>query len=79
MELDDSYLTSEMNLILAIGGNGSLADSRPDLKKHDLCPFHNANRTAEIISVIAPVMLSVHEQDIVHRDVTPNNIVLEWD
>jgi serine/threonine protein kinase len=56
-------------------GNGSLASHLPPSK----CSLSGANRITRIIVGIALAMRFVHSQDVIHCDLRPDNILLDWD
>jgi serine/threonine protein kinase len=59
--------------------NGSLADHLPDAKNGDLCRLSGSTRIMRIISGIVLAMRFLHSQNVIHRDLTPDNILLDWD
>jgi serine/threonine protein kinase len=67
-----------MNIKPAIPMNGSLADHLPNAENADFCQLHGPNRIAKIIAGIALAMRYVHSHNIVHRNLTPANVLLDW-
>jgi serine/threonine protein kinase len=63
------------SIVTAYAGQGSLADHLP-LECGDR---RRPNRTAKVIVGIALAMRFVHSCGLVHRDLTPQNILLDWD
>jgi hypothetical protein len=62
-------------IVTEFAGNGSLASHLPPSK----CRLSGANRITRIIVGIALAMRFVHSQDVIHRDLKPDNILLDWD
>jgi serine/threonine protein kinase len=55
--------------------NGSLANHLPPTK----CRLSGANRITKIIIGIALAMRYLHSRNIIHRELRPDNILLDWD
>jgi serine/threonine protein kinase len=62
-------------IITEFVGNGSLASHLPPSK----CGLSGANRITRIIVGIALAMRFVHSNYVIHRDLKPDNILLDWD
>jgi TPR repeat protein len=60
-------------------GNGSLANHLPSAKNADFCQLRGPNRIVKIICGIVLAMDWIHSRNIIHRDLTPHNILLDWD
>jgi hypothetical protein len=58
--------------------NGSLANHLPGHQNTDLCPWRKPTRIAKIIVGIVLAMRYIHSQNVIHGDLTPNNILLDW-
>jgi serine/threonine-protein kinase len=59
--------------------NGSLANHLPDSQDTNLSLLQGPTRIAKIITGIALAMRYVHSQGIIHRNLTPDNVLLDWD
>jgi serine/threonine protein kinase len=59
--------------------NGSLANHLPDGQTGDFCELREPTRIVKIICGIVIAMDWMHSQNITHRDLTPENIVVDWD
>jgi serine/threonine protein kinase len=60
-------------------GNGSLADHLPGAENGDLCQLSDSTRIMRIITGIALAMRFIHSRGIIHRNLMPDNILLDWD
>jgi serine/threonine protein kinase len=58
--------------------NGSLQDDLPDTENHDLCQLNGSTRIMRIIAGIVLAMRFLHSQNIIHADLMPENILLDW-
>jgi serine/threonine protein kinase len=59
--------------------NGSLANHLPDSQNIDLSLLRGSTRIVKVIAGIALAMRYVHSQGVIHRNLTPDNILLDWD
>jgi serine/threonine protein kinase len=59
--------------------NGSLADHLPGAENGDLCPLSGSTRIMRIIAGTVLAMRFVHSRDVIHRNLTPENILLDLD
>jgi serine/threonine protein kinase len=59
--------------------NGSLADHLPDGENGNLCQLSGSTRIMKIIAGIVLAMRSIHSRGIIHRNLTPDNILLDLD
>jgi TPR repeat protein len=60
-------------------GNGSLADHLPDGESGTLCQLRHSTRIMKIIAGIVLAMRFIHSKAIIHGDLTPDNILLDFD
>jgi serine/threonine protein kinase len=67
--------TRNAAIVTEFEGNGSLADHLPPAK----CCLSNAKRIAKVVAGIALAMRFVHSRGIIHRNLKPANILLDWD
>jgi serine/threonine protein kinase len=67
-------ISSNSAVVTEFVGNGSLASY---FRSHS--GLSRANRIAKIIAGVALAMRFLHRRDVVHRDLTPENILLDWD
>jgi serine/threonine-protein kinase len=58
--------------------NGSLADHLPDSENGDLCRLSGSTRIVRIIAGIVLAMRFLHSQCVTHCNLTPDNILLDW-
>jgi serine/threonine protein kinase len=58
--------------------NGSLADHLPDAENDDLYRLSGSTRIVRIIAGIVLAMRFLHSQNVIHRDLTPENILVDW-
>jgi serine/threonine protein kinase len=59
--------------------NGSLENHLSNAKNPDLSLLKHPTKIAKIIAGIVLAMRYVHSKDIIHGDLTPENILLDWD
>jgi serine/threonine protein kinase len=67
------------SIVTEFAGNGSLASHLPSAKGSDKCRLIGENRIGRIIVGIALAMRYLHSHNVIHRDLNPNNILLDWD
>jgi serine/threonine protein kinase len=60
-------------------GNGSLEDHFGWGTSVYIVPFPSPTRVAKIVVGIALAMRYIHDHDIVHSNLNPSNILLDWD
>jgi TPR repeat protein len=73
LNISDSQNNS--SIVAEFAGNGSLANHLPPAE----CPLRGANRITKVIVGIALAMRFVHSRHLIHRDLKPDNILLDWD
>jgi serine/threonine protein kinase len=66
-------------IVTEFAGNGSLASHLPSTKSSNHCRLSGANRITRIIVGIVLAMRYLHSHDVIHRDLNPDNILLDWD
>jgi serine/threonine protein kinase len=71
----DIFNTNDNNsaIVIEFAGNGSLANHMTDQSR-----LQDPNRIAKVIVGIALAMQFIHSQGVIHRDLTPDNILLDW-
>jgi serine/threonine protein kinase len=62
-----------------VAGNGSLASHLPSVKSAEMCQLRGETRVARIIVGIVLAMRYLHSQKVIHCDLNPDNILLDWD
>jgi serine/threonine protein kinase len=74
-DFDNSEIATEL------AGNGSLANYPPfsECTDQHRRRFRRPNRIAKIAVGIALAMRYLHSRDVTHRDLKPDNILLDWD
>jgi serine/threonine protein kinase len=78
---DDSSGANHKNPVVSTDfvANGSLADHLPDGNDSDLCQLSGSTRIMRIIAGIVLAMRCIHSRGIIHRSLTPDNILLDLD
>jgi serine/threonine protein kinase len=71
--------TSPPKIVTEFAGNGSLADHLPVARSDGECGLGGPNRIARIIVGIVLAMRYIHSCGVVHRDLNPGNVLLDWD
>jgi TPR repeat protein len=66
-------------ILTEFAGNGSLAGHLGQAKDDGWKRLRGANRIARIAVGIALAMRYLHARGVVHRDLTPDNVLLDWD
>lgn len=66
-------------VVSEVMGNGSLANHLPDRPGTELCRLRGGTRIAKIVVGVALAMEYIHSEGVVHGDLTPDNILLDWD
>jgi serine/threonine protein kinase len=66
-------------IVTEFAGNGSLADHLLSSGNCDLCALQGPTRTVRILASIAIAMRFIHSRQIIHGNLTPENILLDWD
>jgi serine/threonine protein kinase len=59
--------------------NGSLADHLPGKKGGDLCQLNSPTRIVRILAGIALAMRFIHSRGVIHGNLTPGNVLMDWD
>jgi TPR repeat protein/serine/threonine protein kinase len=65
------------SILTEVVGNGSLACHLPFVERNQ-CHFRRANRVARIVVGIVVAMQFIHSRGIVHGNLSPDNILLDW-
>jgi serine/threonine protein kinase len=69
---------SKESIVTGYAGHGALARHLPR-ECGDQCRLRGPTRIAKVIAGIAIAMRFVHSRDVIHRHLTPENILLDWD
>jgi serine/threonine protein kinase len=65
-------------ILTECAGNGSLAHHLPPLTDFKLSPLRRPTRIARVIVGMALAMRYLDSRDVVHRDLCPENVLLDW-
>jgi serine/threonine protein kinase len=66
-------------IVTEFAENGSLADHLSDTTNGNFCRLSDPTRIMRIIAGIVLAMRFLHSQNVVHRDLTPENILIDFD
>jgi serine/threonine protein kinase len=76
LELRERIAGATPSIVTEFAGNGSLANFRT---ADDQSRLRKPNRIAKVLAGIALGMRFVHSRGVTHRDLNPDNILLDWD
>jgi serine/threonine protein kinase len=66
-------------IITEVAENGSLANHLPSGRGGEMCQLRGETRVARIIVGIVLAMRYLHSQRVIHCNLIPDNILLDWD
>jgi TPR repeat protein len=66
-------------IVTEVAGNGLLVSHLPSVKNAEMCQLRGEIRMARIIVGIALAMRYLHSQRVIHCNLNPDNILLDWD
>jgi serine/threonine protein kinase len=66
-------------MVTEVAENGSLASHLPSAGNGETCGLRGETRIARIIVGIVLAMRYIHSQGVIHCDLNPDNILLNWD
>jgi serine/threonine protein kinase len=69
---------SSATIVTEIAGRGSLTSYLSSARGAEMCKLRGETRIARIIVGIVLAMRYIHSQRLIHRDLTPDNIRLDW-
>jgi serine/threonine protein kinase len=68
-----------ISIVTEFAANGSLAGHLPSVRGAEMCQLRGETRVARIIVGIVLAMRYLHSQGAIHCDLSPDNILLDWD
>jgi serine/threonine protein kinase len=66
-------------IVTEVAGNGSLASHLSSANSAEMCQLRGETRMARIIVGVALAMRYLHSQRVIHCNLNPDNILLDWD
>jgi serine/threonine protein kinase len=76
---DPRMFGSPTTIVTEVAGNGSLASHLPSAGNGERCCLRGETRIVRIIVGIVLAMRYIDSQGIIHCDLNPDNILLDWD
>jgi serine/threonine-protein kinase CTR1 len=70
---------SSTTIATGVAANGSLASHLPSARNGDMYQLRGETRVARIIVGVVLAMRYLHSQRVIHCDLSPDNILLDWD